>query len=100
LSSVRPERDARGGILIKLRGEWDIRGSGILRQTLGSVLGGGLPAFVDLSGVTFMDSRCIEELAVHYQMHRDEMVPCNPSPQVELGVAACGLEEWICFVRL
>lgn len=56
--------------------------------------------FVDLSGITFLDAQCARELAVQYQLHRDNLVLCNPSPQAELSVSASGLEEWIDFTRI
>ena len=46
--------------------EFDIRYRSAIEDTLQVCLASGRPAFVDLSEVTFMDSRCIQELAVHY----------------------------------
>jgi anti-anti-sigma factor len=95
------QRNRRGerSILVKLSGEFDVRCQKILADVLGDCLTTDLPTSVDLSGVTFMDSRCVEELAVHYQLGQGRLALCDPSRQVELGVTACGLEEWIGFVH-
>ena len=85
-------------ILVKLSGEVDVRYQQILDDTLSDCLASGRPTFVDLSGVTFMDSRCVRELAVHYQLGNGRVALCDPSREVELGVAACDLEEWIDFI--
>jgi hypothetical protein len=42
-----------------------------------------------------MDSRCVWELAVYYQLGRGRIVLCNPSRHVGVSVAACDLEDWI-----
>lgn len=55
---------------------------------------------VDLSGITFLDTQCARELAVQYQLHRDNLVLCNPAPQVELTLSTCGIQEWIDFVTV
>ena len=86
-------------VLVKLSGEFDVRYHKILEDTLGDCLASGRPTFVDLSEVTFMDSRCIRELAIYYQLGKGRVALCDPSPEVELSVAACDLEEWIDFVH-
>ncbi len=58
----------------------------------------GRSTFVDLSDVTFMDTQCIRELVVHYQLGKGRLVLCDPSQEVELSVVACDLEKWIDFV--
>jgi anti-anti-sigma factor len=85
-------------ILVKLSGEFDVRYQKMLEDTLGDCLDSGRPTFVDLSGVTFMDSRCVQELVVYYQLGKERVALCDPSRQVELSVAACDLENWIDFV--
>ncbi len=97
LTSIRIYKPNQTIILVKLRGEFDIQKEGALRATLGSVSRSGRPVFVDLSGVTFLDSRCVRELAVQYQLHAKNLALCNPSWQVELSVAACGLGRWFSF---
>lgn len=99
MSSARPRGSGRAGVLLVLRGEWDIACLGALEEALGAILGRGLPAFVDLAGVTFIDSRCIWTLVAHQQFYEDDLVLRNPSRQVELSVAACGLKERLRFVR-
>ena len=94
------QRDRREDhpILVKLFGEVDVRYQKILDGTLSDCLASGRPTFVDLSRVTFMDSRCVLELAVHYQLGNGRVALCDPSREAELGVAACDLEEWIDFL--
>jgi anti-anti-sigma factor len=84
-------------MLVKLLGEFDIRCRKTLEDTLRDCLDSGRPTVVDLSGVTFMDSRCVRELAVHYQLGRGRVFLCDPSQDVELSVAACDLETWLDF---
>ena len=83
---------------IKLSGEFDVQSHKPLEDTLSACVASGKPAFVDLSEVTFMDSRCVRELAVHYYLSEGRVSLYDPSQQVELSVAACDLEEWIDFV--
>lgn len=87
----------RTGILVELFGEFDIATKRALRRTVSSVARWGLPVFVDLSGVTFLDSSCLRELAVQHKLHANHLTLCNPSWQVELSVTACDLEGWIEF---
>jgi hypothetical protein len=53
---------------------------------------------VDLSEVTFMDSRCVWKLAVYYQLGRGPCGLCNPSQDVGVSVAAYDLEDWLDFI--
>lgn len=94
---VRVHRPTRRGILVELSGEFEVGTRRVLGRTLDSVASWGQPVFVDLSGVTFMDSSCLWEFVVQHRLHRDRLALCNPSPQVELSVAACDLEGWITF---
>ena len=82
-------------VLVKLSGEFDIRYRRTLEHTLRDCLASGRLTLVDLSEVTFMDSRCVWELAVYYQLSRGRIVLCNPSRHVGVSVAACDLEDWI-----
>ena len=84
--------------LVRLSGEFDVRYHRILEDTLSNCLDSGRLTFVDLSGVTFMDSRCVRELAIHYQLGEGRVALCDPSKEVELSVAACDLEGWIDFI--
>jgi anti-anti-sigma factor len=85
-------------ILIELRGEFDVLVQKILADTLSDCLASGRPTFVDLSRVTFMDSRCVQELAIYYQLGKERVALCDPSQELELSVAACDLEDWVDFV--
>ena len=91
------QRDDRP-VLVKLSGEFDVRYRRTLKHTLRDCLVSGRPTLVDLSGVMFMDFRCVRELAVHYQLGRGRVVLCDPSQNVEVSVAACDLEDWLDFV--
>jgi anti-anti-sigma factor len=85
-------------VLVKLSGEFDIRYRRTLEHTLRDCLASGRLTLVDLSEVTFMDSRCVWELAVYCQLGRGRMVLCNPTQNVEVSVAACELEDWLDFI--
>ena len=85
-------------MLVRLSGDFDVRYQRILEDTLSDCLDSGRPTLVELSGVTFMDSRCVRELAIYYQLGEGRLTLCDPSRDVELSVAACDLESWIDFV--
>jgi anti-anti-sigma factor len=85
-------------VLVKLSGEFDIRYRRTLKNTLRDCLASGKSTLVDLSEVTFMDSRCVWELAVYYQLGRGRIVLCNPSQDVGVSVAAYDLEDWLDFI--
>jgi anti-anti-sigma factor len=85
-------------VLAKLSGEFDIRYRRTLKNTLRDCLASGRSTLVDLSEVTFMDSRCVWELAVYYQLGRGRIILCNPSQDVGVSVAACDLEDWLDFI--
>jgi anti-anti-sigma factor len=93
-------RDGREdqAVLVRLSGEFDVRYEKILEDTLIDCLASGRPTLVDLSEVTFMDSRCVRELAIRYQLGEGRVALCDPSWEVELSVAASDLEEWMDFV--
>jgi len=85
--------------LITLSGEIDVHCRTILEDTLRGCLAWRGSTLVELSGVTFMDSRCVRELAFHYQLGGGRMVLYDPCGDVLVGVAACGLEDWLDFVH-
>ena len=98
--SETARRNRRGDrpLLVRLSGELDVRYRKDIEDILGDCLASGRQTLVDLSEVTFMDSRCVRELAVHYQLGQGRVALCDPSQEVELAVAVCDLEEWIDFV--
>ena len=96
-SAQRDGRDDRP-VMVKLSGELDVRYRRALEDTLRDCLASGRPTLVDLSEVTFMDSLCLRELAIHYQLGTGRVALCDPSQELEVGVAACELEEWLEFV--
>ncbi|HEV3476781.1 MAG TPA: STAS domain-containing protein, partial [Rubrobacteraceae bacterium] len=85
-------------MLVRLDGEFDVLYQKTLADTLVDSLASGRPTLVDLSGVTFMDSRCLRELVVYYQLGKGRVALCDPSHEVMLSVAACDLEDWFDFV--
>ena len=85
-------------VLVKLSGEFDIRYLRTLEKMLRDCLASGRSTLVDLSEVTFMDSRCVWELAVFYQLGKGGIILCNPSQDVGVGVAAYDLEDWLDFI--
>ena len=84
--------------LVKLSGEFDIRYLRTLENMLRDCLASGRSTLVDLSEVTFMDSQCVWELAVYYQLGRGRIILCNPSQDVGVSVAAYDLEDWLDFI--
>jgi anti-anti-sigma factor len=85
-------------VLVKLSGELDIQYLRTLEKMLRDCLASGRLTLVDLSEVTFMDSRCVWELAVYYQLGRGRIILCNPSQDVGVSVAAYDLEDWLDFI--
>lgn len=85
-------------VVVKLSGEFDIRYRRTLENTLRDCLASRRSTLIDLSEVTFMDARCVWELAVYCQLGRGRMVLCNPSQNVEVSVGACDLEDWLDFI--
>lgn len=86
------------GILVKLSGELDVQSLHPLQRTFDDSLTSGLPTYVDLSGVTFLDVRCARELAVQdrrYLIYGNLLAFRNPSWQAEASFKACGLEYLI-----
>jgi anti-anti-sigma factor len=82
---------------VTLTGELDVRYQQILENVLDDCVSSGRFALIDLSGVTFMDSRCVRELAIQYLLSDGRLVLCDPSREVALSVAACELEDCLDF---
>ena len=91
--------DGQGGLPlhVALTGELDVRYQRILEDILDDCVSSGRFALIDLSGVTFMDSRCIRELAIQYLLSDGRLILCDPSREVALSVAACELEDCLDF---
>ena len=85
-------------LLVKLSGEFDIRSLRTLENMLRDCLASRRSTLVDLSEVTFMDSRCVWELAVYYQLGRGRIILWNPSQDVGVSAAAYDLEDWLDFI--
>ncbi|HEV2093935.1 MAG TPA: STAS domain-containing protein [Rubrobacter sp.] len=97
MGRVRVREEGRGEISIELFGELDVATADGLREILVRASTSGLPVVVDLSRVSFMDSSCLRELVVHQRLRPGRVALCDPSPQVELSAAACGVEASIYF---
>jgi anti-anti-sigma factor len=83
ISEAAPSnRCGNRSILVKLSGEFDVRCQKTLEDTLSGCLASGRPTVVDLSDVTFMDSRCLEELVIVYQLGKGRVALCDPSQEV------------------
>lgn len=101
MSMIRTQKARTGDDLLELCGEFDIAQAGSLSEVVRGMLDAafdvGSPIFVDLSEVTFMDTKCLWELVVLRQVYTGRLMLSKPSRQVELGVAASGLEDWLRF---
>lgn len=73
---------------IELRGELDLFGLRLLREVLDGRP--GRPVRVDLSGVAFLDACCARELMARSLPPGPGVVLCDPSPQAERSLLACG----------
>ena len=80
-----------------LRGEFDLSCHAALGSALEGALGLGTSVFVDLSRVTFLDASCVRELALALSLHGERLVLVAPSREVEVSVAACGMEDLVRF---
>ncbi len=79
--------------VVKLSGEFDVSCPGAFRHALRGASGLGRRTFVDLAGVTFMDARCLRELASWCDAAgAGPLELCRTSWQSRLGAAACGLK--------
>ena len=87
----------KGGVLVELKGEFDQHNLEDLRETLGGVVALRRPTLVDLAGVTFLDVKATQELAIRYMLYAHHLSLCDPSWQVRASVEACGLGTWLNF---
>jgi len=85
------------GVLVELRGEFDLHNLEELRETMSNTVALRRPTMIDLSGVTFIDVEATRELTIRSRLYAHHLTLCNPSWQVEASVAACGLGEWFAF---
>jgi len=90
-SSIKVHDPGHSGVLVELHGEFDVACLWAFRRALRRATELREPTFVDVSGVTFMDTLCLRELAARDPAAR----VCRPSWQFELSVTACGLNETI-----
>lgn len=78
---------------VALGGEFDLQNLETLRDTLRDVPRSDEPLVVDLSGLTFLDSQCVRELAAWKLLHPDLMELHAPSWQARSSFVACGIRE-------
>lgn len=78
---------------VAVGGEFDLRNLGELRDALRDVPRSDDPLVVDLSGVTFLDSQCVRELAAWKLLHPNLMQLRNASWQARSSFVACGIHE-------
>jgi len=75
--------------VIALSGELDMSNASDLRASLGSAVG---PAVVDLSGVTYLDSTALYELAL-LRRRVGSVVLVVPSPQIRRTLEIVGFSK-------
>jgi len=92
---IKIHPSCRAGVLVEFAGEFEVSCVVALEDALKRVSGLKKRAFVDLAGVTFVDTLCIHELVAGSDAGL--LVFCRPSWQLRLAMAACGLEESIEF---
>lgn len=85
----------RAGVLIELAGEFDVSCLVVLEDALRRASDLGERTFVDLAGVTFVDTLCIQKLVSG--SGAGYPVLCRPSRQFRLAVTTCGFEESVRF---
>ncbi len=84
--------ESRAGILVGMRGEFDLFSLPKMRETLDDVAAFGRPTVVDLSGVTFLDLQSARELVVRSLIQAHQLAFENPSPGVLASIRALGME--------
>jgi len=94
---IRVREWGEGGMLVELKGEFDQHNLEDLQEALSNVVSLRRPAWVDLSGVTFLDVGATRELTIHSRLYAHHLALRNPSWQVRASVVACGFEEWMDF---
>jgi anti-anti-sigma factor len=92
VSGIGVRESDEGGVLIELRGEFDQHNLQDLQETLSDVVALRRPTLVDLSGVTFLDIGATRELTIRSRLYAHHLALRNPSWQVRVSVAACGLD--------
>ncbi len=93
VGDIRIGRAELRGVLIELTGEFDVHDLGTLRRTFDDTLSSGLPTYVDLSGVAFLDAACTRELAAQYHLYGlygRLLALRDPSWQAEASFRTCG----------
>jgi len=94
---MKVREDERGGLLVELSGEFDLRNLASLRGFLEDIAELGPPVVVDLSRVSFLDLGSARELAVCSHLHAGRVALRAPSAQVLVSLDAFGLRDWVSF---
>ncbi len=93
VGDIRIGRAELSGVLIELTGELDVHDLEPLRRIFDGTLNSGLPTYVDLSGVAFLDAACTREMAAQYRLyglHGRLLALRDPSWQAEASFRTCG----------
>jgi len=80
------------GLLINLRGEFDLFCAEELKRVLTNVTSRREQVIVDLSEISFLDLQSARELAVRSLLGAHYLTFLNPSPQVMATMGALGLD--------
>lgn len=94
-ASIKVHDPCPAGVLVELSGEFDISCLEVFGRALKKVASLRRPAFVDLSGVTFMDAPCVRALAYKTRPGANPLRLCRPSEQFRLSLVACETEEGV-----
>jgi len=85
-------REERGALVVSFKGEVDLENSPRAREVLLDCVGRGLPVFVDLSGVSYIDSSGVASLVEAFQLAKQKgstfaLVAVNPAAMRVLALA-------------
>lgn len=86
------------GVLVELSGELDVWDLEPLRRTLAETLNSGMPTYMDLSRVTFLDVWCTRELVAQYRLYGicGRLLALRvPSWQAEASFEVCGFKHLV-----
>lgn len=91
-------RRADTGLPVEFVGETDVRYRRPIENELSHCLVSKRSKHVDLSEIKSMDSRWFRALPFRYQRGGGRMVLSDPSHEVGVSAAACGLEDRLDFI--
>lgn len=94
---IETRQSADGGLVVELRGEFDLHSLDELKRCLMVAVGFRCAVVVDLSGVTFADVSTLRELAAYGHLYSHHLTLCDPSPMLLRSVGVCGIPDWFEF---